>query len=155
MDDSVPPLIPRPGDGKRGRDGHIGYLLRQAHAAFRGAQEHALADLDLTPPQFVILTMLNAYPGVSGADLARLALLTPQTVGAIIANLIRADLIARQVHPVHGRILRLALTAAGKARLGRARARVDRLERRVLAGLAAQDEAAIRNWLVTLAETLG
>ena len=33
--------------------------------------------------------MLKAYPGLSGADLARVALLTPQTVGVIIRNLER------------------------------------------------------------------
>ena len=49
--------------------------------------ERALADLGVTPPQFVVLTMLRAYPGLSGADLARVAMLTPQTTGVIIRNL--------------------------------------------------------------------
>ena len=51
--------------------------------------ERRLARLGVTPPQFVVLTMLRAYPGLSGADLARVALLTPQTVGVIIRNLER------------------------------------------------------------------
>jgi hypothetical protein len=78
---------PPPGQGKRGEKGYLGYLLRQAQAAARLTLERALADLGITPPQFVVLTMLRAYPGLSGADLARLALLTPQTVGVIIRNL--------------------------------------------------------------------
>jgi len=60
-----------------------------AQAAARLTLERALADLGVTPPQFVVLTMLKAYPGLSGADLARVALLTPQTVGVIIRNLER------------------------------------------------------------------
>src|ERR1700731_756553 len=65
--------------------------------------EQALADLGITPPQFAVLTVLRAYPGLSGADLARVALLTPQTVGVIIGNLERDGAIRKTPHPVHGR----------------------------------------------------
>jgi hypothetical protein len=64
---------PPPGHGKRGEGGYLGYLLRQAQAASRLAMERALADLGVTPPQFAVLTMLKAYPGLSGAELARVA----------------------------------------------------------------------------------
>ncbi len=37
----------------------------------------------LTSAQFSMLTMIAAYPGYSSADLARIALLTPQTVSLI------------------------------------------------------------------------
>ena len=49
--------------------------------------EKALADLEVTPPQFAVLTMIVSYPGVSGADLARLTFLTPQTINVIVRNL--------------------------------------------------------------------
>jgi hypothetical protein len=52
--------VPAPGEGKRGVEGHLGYLLRQAAAAQRAKTERALADLGVTPPQFAVLTMLNA-----------------------------------------------------------------------------------------------
>ena len=71
---------PPPGEGKRGEQGYLAYLLRQAQAATRLAMERALAELGVTSPQFVVLTMLRAYPGLSGADLARVAMLTPQTI---------------------------------------------------------------------------
>jgi len=57
--------VPAPGEGKRGEQGYLGYLLRQAHAAVRLTMERTLADLGVTPPQFAVLTMLNAYPGLS------------------------------------------------------------------------------------------
>ena len=49
--------------------------------------EKVLADLEVTPPQFAVLTMIVAYPGLSGADLARLTFLTPQTINVIVRNL--------------------------------------------------------------------
>ncbi|MGL6468642.1 hypothetical protein ACSZNP_15270 [Aeromonas hydrophila] len=67
-----------PRRGKRGEAGHLGYLLRQAAAAQRLRMERALADLPITAPQFALLTMLDAYPGSSNAELARLTLLTPR-----------------------------------------------------------------------------
>ena len=121
--------IPRPGEGKRGEEGYLGYLLRQAAGAYRHRMERALADLEVTPPQFAVMTMLKAYPGQSSADLARLALLTPQTVSVIVANLERAGSIVRRPHSVHGRILTIELSEGGKDLLERCRMRVLSLER--------------------------
>jgi len=67
----------------------------------------------VTSPQIAMLTMLNAYPGLSGADVARLTFLTPQTVGVIIRNLARDGAIAMTPHPVHGRIQQWTLTQRG------------------------------------------
>ncbi len=142
-----PPPLPRVGEGKRGEAGYLGYLLRQAAGAQRHRMERALAGLAVTPPQFAVLTMLAAYPGVSGADLARLALLTPQTVSVIVANLERAGALARRRHAVHGRILRLELTAHGRALLEQARAKVHVLEAELGAGLSDAEARAVRRWL--------
>ncbi|WP_321955788.1 MarR family winged helix-turn-helix transcriptional regulator [Paraburkholderia bannensis] len=149
------PEIPAPGEGKRGESGYIGYLLRQAGAAQRLRMERALDDLGVTPPQFVVLTMLVAYPGVSGADLARLAALTPQTVSVIVANLARNALIERTPHPVHGRIQQIEVTQAGQALLKQCRARVKKLEAQMLEGFSADEEQVIRRWLVALAREDG
>jgi DNA-binding MarR family transcriptional regulator len=142
---------PPPGHGKRGESGYLGYLLRQAQAASRLAMERALAELGVTPPQFVVLTMLKAYPGLSGADLARVALLTPQTVGVIIRNLERAGTIRKAPHPVHGRVLMWTLTRQGLALLEKCRRLVLRLERRLAAGLTAKSDITVRRWLARIA----
>jgi DNA-binding MarR family transcriptional regulator len=144
-------LPPPPGQGKRGEAGHLGYLLRQAQAASRLAMERALAQLGVTPPQFIVLTMLRAYPGLSGADLARVALLTPQTVGVIIRNLERDGAIAKTPHPVHGRMLQWTLTRRGAALLKKCRRHVMVQERRLAAGLNAKSQAIVRRWLSALA----
>jgi DNA-binding MarR family transcriptional regulator len=145
---------PPPGQGKRGEKGHLAYLLRQAQAATRLTLERALAELSVTPPQFAVLTMLRAYPGLSGADLARVALLTPQTVGVIIRNLERAGAIRKTPHPVHGRLLQWTLTRRGETLLDKCRRHAKTVERRLIAGLTLRAQAAIRRWLSKIAAEL-
>jgi DNA-binding MarR family transcriptional regulator len=147
-------LPPPPGQGKRGEQGYLAYLLRQAQAAARLSMERALAGLGVTPPQFVVLTMLRAYPGLSGAELARVALLTPQTVGVIIRNLEREGAIAKKPHPVHGRILQWTLTRRGAQLLDSCRRRALALERRLAAGLNGKAELTVRRWLSKIATDL-
>lgn len=148
------PCAPAPGEGARGETGHLGYLLRQAQAAFRQAGDAALADLGLTLPQFALLTLMGAYGPVSGAALARLSLQTPQTVDAVLKNLARAGFVARTPDPVHGRIVNAALTPAGRARLAAAKRRVNALERRLVSGLGAEEERTVRAWLAVVARDL-
>jgi DNA-binding MarR family transcriptional regulator len=149
------PAIPKPGEGKRGEAGYLGYLLRQAGVAHRQRFEEELLQVGVTNPQFVVLTMLANYPGLSNADLARLSLLTPQTVSVIVANLIRAGWVARRKHAVHGRIQHLDVTASGRDLLARCRKPVQRDEQWLSAGLSAEEERVVRRWLVRLARDAG
>ena len=145
---------PAPGEARRGEKGYLGYLLRQAQAATRLTLERALAELGVTPPQFAVLTMLNAYPGLSGADLARVAVLTPQTVGVIIRNLERDGAIRKAPHPVHGRVLQWTLTRRGAHLLGKCRRHAMALERRLESGLSGKSRLTVRRWLSRIAADL-
>jgi DNA-binding MarR family transcriptional regulator len=116
--------------------------------------ERSLASLGVTPPQFVVLTMLRAYPGLSGADLARVALQTPQTVGVIIRNLERDGAIVKTPHPVHGRALQWTLTRRGGRLLENCRRHALALERRLAAGLNAKSQTMVRRWLSKIATDL-
>ena len=149
----VPPAPPPPhvGQGKRGQEGHLAYLLRQGAGAVRLRMERLLADLEVTTAQFAVLTMLDAYPHASGADVARLALLTPQTVHGITGNLRRTGLIEAAPSANHGRIQTLALTTAGQELLATCKARVASLEQDLAVGLTDGEEQVIRRWLVHLA----
>lgn len=143
--------LPKVGEGKRGEQGYLGYLLRQAAAAYRLRVERALADIGVTQSQFVVLTMLANYPGISNADLARLAVLTPQTVSVIIANLERGGSLVRHPHAVHGRIQHIDLNEKGKSQLAECRNRVYAIERELVDGLPPDDTMMIRRWLVGVA----
>jgi DNA-binding MarR family transcriptional regulator len=147
-------LPSQPGHGKRGEGGYLGYLLRQAQAAARLRLERALDPFGVTVPQFVVLTMLKAYPGLSGADLARVALLTPQTVGVIIRNLERDRAIRKTPHPVHGRVLQWTMTSRGLKLLEKCRRQALALERRLSSGLSGTAEATVRRWLAKVAADL-
>lgn len=149
--------MPKPTSEQRGggTDGHIGYLLRRAQIAVRNRIERTLADLGVTHPQFLVLTMVNAYEGLSSADVARLSLLTPQTVNVIVQNLERDGLVERTPDPVHGRILRLSLSKEAVPLLKRCRGRVNRIEARMLAGLSSAEERTVRRWLAGLADAFG
>jgi DNA-binding MarR family transcriptional regulator len=151
IDTSRPPAIPEAGVGKRGTQGHIAYLLRQAHNAVRNSLDLALAELDLTTPQFLVLNLLNAYSGASGADVARIAQLTPQTVNQIVQRLERDGLIERVQHETHGRVLRLALTDIGSDKLRLCKRLADVQERRLLGLMKPGAEQALRHWLSEVA----
>jgi DNA-binding MarR family transcriptional regulator len=99
-----------------------------------------------------VLTMLDSYPGASGADIARLALLTPQTVHGIVSNLERARLIARTPHPIHGRVQMIAVTGAGRRLLARCKERAVAVDGELTAEISAAEEIVIRRWLVNLAK---
>src|SRR5258708_8778444 len=143
---SAPP-VPQPGEGKRGEQGYLGYLLRQARVAARTRKERGLSEEDVTPAQFAVLTMVRAYPGLSNADLARLSLLTPQTVSVIVNNLKRSGWLASHPHAVHGRIQQLEITKTGRDLLARSRPHIQRIEKRLAAGLSPNEEGGNRPWL--------
>ena len=151
MESKRSPGIPEPGQGKRGEAGYLGYLLRQASNAVRQGTERALEDLGVTMPQFLVMTMVNAYPGSSSADVARLTMLTPQTISFIVGNLEKAGRLRREVSPEHGRIQRMELTEDGRTLLARCRERTLQIEARLSASLGPDLDGPVRRWLAEVA----
>src|SRR5690242_17049392 len=146
------PRLPLVGEAKRGPEGYLTYLLRQANAAVRLALDRALAREDMTYPQQSVLTMIRAYEAISAADLARLAMLTPQTVNGIVRALETRGAIRKEPDRVNGRILRLIVTEEGLALNKRCRARTAPIQAALKAKMGANAEGAIRQWLVDVAE---
>jgi DNA-binding MarR family transcriptional regulator len=142
------------GEGFRGPDGAVGYLLRQAQLTLRRAVDAALRDLGLTTPQFSLLSVLEAEPGLSGAELARASMLTPQTTNGILVALERKGRIRRTPDARDGRVLQLQITDGGHALLAQARERVLTVERRMTAQLSDAETTQLRHWLVTCARSL-
>jgi len=147
-----PPHIPEVGEAKRGPEGYLTYLLRQAHAAVRLAADRALAAEGMTQPQSSALTMIRAYEGLSAADLARLTMLTPQTINGVVRALELRGAIRKHPDPVHGRILRLEVTEEGRALNARCRALTRPIEEALNAGIEPSLQPALRQWLVGVAK---
>jgi DNA-binding MarR family transcriptional regulator len=74
----------------------------------------------LTPPQYPVLSVATAEPGLSGAELARDCMLTPQTTNQIISLLAAAGLLERRPDARDRRLRRMVVTEAGRDLLSRA-----------------------------------
>lgn len=109
--------------------------------------ERALADLNVTPPQFLVLRLVADNPGISNADLARMASLTTPTVSVIVANLKRRGALASRPHAVHGRVQHLDVTDVGTPLLAACKGRAAEVEVELQAGMSAADIDTVAAWL--------
>ena len=66
-----------------------------------------------TPPQGMVLMAVASEPGVTGAELARRAMITPQTMGELLTGLEKTGLIRRERHRDNARMQAIFLTDAG------------------------------------------
>jgi len=139
------------GQGFRGPEGRIGYLLRQAQQAMRTAIDQEMREIGITAAQFSLLSVIRHEPGLSGAELAEDSMLTQQTTSEIIRLLERQKLVERRADPADGRARRIYLTRAGQKMLVAADERVDRLEAQTVVSLDDAERRHIKKWLVACA----
>jgi DNA-binding MarR family transcriptional regulator len=114
-----------------------GYLIKRAQSVLNAHMTRALHEHGVTMTQFAVLTALAEEPGLSNAELARRAFITPQSMNETLRDLEQRAWISRSRHPTHGRILQIALTGQGRATLRACDATVTVIEQRMLAGLDA------------------
>jgi DNA-binding MarR family transcriptional regulator len=124
------------------------YLLKRAQEVLRAALSTALGEHGATIAQYAVLTLLDEEPGLSNADLARRAFLTPQTMNQTLRSLEDKRWVTRSPHPGHGRIRQASLTPGGREALLACHEAADAIEERMLAGLRPRDrqqfESALR-----------
>ena len=132
----------------------IGWLLKRAQGALNTAMGAALADAGVTLSEYAVLVALDEQPGLSNADLARRAFVTPQTMNQVLRELETRGLVARRPHAVHGRVLQAHLTAEGARVLAGCGAAVDAVEERMLAGLSPADRQRVADVLRQFTEAL-
>ncbi|MCR8724811.1 MarR family winged helix-turn-helix transcriptional regulator [Frigidibacter sp. ROC022] len=80
----------------------------------------ALAPLEMTPTQMAALALIEAAPGMSGAELARQTGLTPQSTGAMLSLFESRGWVVRNAHPMHRRVIETRITDQGTLALGTA-----------------------------------
>jgi len=126
-------------------EGNLGYALKQAHHLMRAAIENRTraAGLGMTLPHIAALFLLSETPGLSGAQLARWAMVTPQTMNQILTRLEIDGLIVREPDPEHGRILRARVSDFGQQQFQRGCELADSLIDEAQAGLSAAERGEL------------
>jgi DNA-binding MarR family transcriptional regulator len=121
----------------------VGYVLKRAQAALRASMDEELAANGLNTARFAALFALKREPGLSNADLARRAFVTPQTMIRIVEGLESRGLIVRTPHPTHGRVLETSLSPSGKKLVAACSQDVIDVEARMLRLLSAREQSQL------------
>ena len=120
-------------------DDSPGLVLWQVTYRWQATVRAALAPLDLTHVQFVLLASLTYLDGagslVTQRALADWAATDPMMTSQVVRALAAKDLVTRRDHPVDGRAKVLAVTDAGAALANRAIVVVERADAEFFAPL--------------------
>ena len=130
------------------------YLLKRAQAALHAALAAALREHGATLPQYAVLTALAEEPGLSNAELARRAFVTPQSMNQVLHELEHRHWVTRRPHPGHGRILQADLTDDGRRTLQACHHAAGTIEDRMLATLSPAHRQQLATTLRTCIEAL-
>jgi DNA-binding MarR family transcriptional regulator len=146
-------VTPRKSDGPIPADqapSSIGFLLSQVgiYAARQFAQR--LSALDLHPPLFRVLNMVDAAEGLSQQAIGEAIQAPASRMVAIVDELEQRGLIERRPDPSDRRVRALFLTAEGRKLLARARRIAQEHEEEITRGLGAAD----RELLVALLQKI-
>jgi DNA-binding MarR family transcriptional regulator len=123
------------------------YAVKQVELAVRAHLDDVLRPSGITALQYTALTVLARRDGLTSAELARNAFVTPQSMGDMVTALERRALVVRHRDPRHARRLLISLTPAGQELLARVEPEVRALEEQMLGGLGAGERAALRDYL--------
>jgi DNA-binding MarR family transcriptional regulator len=137
----------------------IGFLLKSLHHTLRQTIDETLRrqGIELSFAHLAALFNLHYDPGISGAQLARRAMVSAQTMNSALRALELDGYIERRPHPDSRRADSWSLTAAGLAELKRARAVGTAVFGGMLSGWTAQEisafEASLRRCVAALDDT--
>jgi DNA-binding MarR family transcriptional regulator len=135
-----------------GHDASLIYVIGRVNQGIRRRMRTSLAQWSLSVQEFTTLSVLSSRPGLSNAQLARRALVTPQAMIEILSKLESRGLVRREIDPAHGRILRAELTASAQDLLREADPAIRRIQDELLATVPDADrEAAMRAMSIAMA----
>lgn len=129
----------------------LGHVKRAAQAT-EAARERALRPFALTPAQQTAMAVLAGHEPLTGARLARECAVTPQTMNSTLARLERRGLVERGPHPMHGTLVEVRLTRAGRKLCTAADARVAELDAAVAAGFDPAELATLERLLARVSQ---
>jgi DNA-binding MarR family transcriptional regulator len=120
------------------------YIIGRLDRAVRRELDERLREYGLSVPQFATLSILQRRPGLSNAQLARRALITPQAMSDVTSSLERKGLIRRNADGVRARVLRTELTESGAEVLAACEAEAADMEELLLTGVSRTDRDRFR-----------
>ena len=127
-----------------------GLLFIRAYHKWHRLIKSQLKTIDLTHPQFVVLTTLAALlrqqEWVSQTDIARFSDMDVMTVSQIIRLLVKKNLIMREVHPKDSRANIILLTKQGLQKVNQALPLVEGIDQAFFGKL--EDKTEILNQLL-------
>lgn len=132
----------------------MGYVLKQVQAELHGAMDERLRGHGLSVAQYACLELLAETPGLSNAELARGAFVSRQAMNTVLRGLLEAGYVERPAVVEHGRARPATLTATGQRLLAAARADVNVVEQRMVAGLSQQRRGVLLAGLKEMARNL-
>lgn len=121
----------------------VGYLLKEVQQDLRKRMDRALVELNLTTPQYSVLSELHEFPGLSNADLARKSFVTPQTMNLIVQNLEARELIGRSPCTSHGKIMTTTVTPLGEDLLNKANELVLEVQKEIFSRISDAENLAL------------
>jgi DNA-binding MarR family transcriptional regulator len=132
----------------------IGYLVYRLERRLRTRIDQAVRLHGVTATEYVTLSVLRERDGLSCAELARLAFVTPQAMNLVVSALERRGLVRREPDAHHRRVLRASVTARGLDCLEHCDQSMDEIEAEMLAELSPETVETVRDGLATCARSL-
>lgn len=133
----------------------VSYVVARLERALRHAINERVSEYGLTTLQYTTLSVLGRRRGgLSNAQLARRAYMTPQSMSEVIEALERQGLIVRNPHPNHRRVLPATLTPKGRRVLAASEQAVEEMEEEMMSDLSADERAQLLDALKTCVRSL-
>jgi DNA-binding MarR family transcriptional regulator len=132
----------------------VGYLVYRVERRLRTRIDEAVRAQGVSTTEYVTLSVLRQHDGMSCAELARWAFVTPQAMNLVVSALEKRGLVRRRPDPQHGRVRRIGVTARGLNVLEQCDRSMDAIEIDMLGDLPPQSVEMLRNLLTDCAHAL-
>jgi DNA-binding MarR family transcriptional regulator len=146
--------MPKLGSSEKPTVPRVAYLVYRVERRLRARLDDDLRVHGVSTPEYVTLSLLRERDGLSCAQLARWALVTPQAMNLVISGLERRRLVRRRPDPKHRRVLRASVTAKGLEVLAACDRSVDRIEADMLGDLPSETVEVVRTAMASCAHSL-
>ncbi len=146
--------MPKLGSTEKAAVPRVGYLVYRVERRLRARLDDELRVHGVSTPEYVTLSLLRERDGLSCAQLARWALVTPQAMNLVISALEKRRLVRRRPDPRHRRVLQASVTSRGLEVLEGCDRSMDRIESDMLGDMPSETVEVVRAALGSCAHSL-